>query len=67
MILSAIRNQGHEGFQKTLQRLGSDFYWKGIKLTVQDYIHACSTCQLHKSGNLQPSGMLQPLPVLVQI
>lgn len=67
LVMAAIHNQGHEGYQKTLHRLTRDFFWKGMKKMVREFIQGCDVCQRHKTANLQPAGLLQPLPVPQQI
>ena len=54
---------GHEGIQKTLHRLRSDFYIPGDRSLVQDWVRTCATCQRNKTEALQPAGLLQPLAV----
>jgi hypothetical protein len=52
ILLSDLRHQalllahsaGHEGVQKTLHHLCSDFYTIGDHVLVQDWVHTCSTC-----------------------
>lgn len=34
---------------------------------VREFIQGCDVCQRHKTANLQPAGLLQPLPVPQQI
>jgi hypothetical protein len=40
---------GHEGVQKTLYRLRSDFYIPGDRALVQAWVHTCTTCQRNKT------------------
>jgi hypothetical protein len=54
---------GHEGVQKTLHRLRTDFYIPGDQGLVQDWMRSCETCQRNKMETLWPAGMLQPLEV----
>ncbi|WVZ77751.1 hypothetical protein U9M48_025578 [Paspalum notatum var. saurae] len=54
---------GHEGVQKTLHRLRSDFYIPGDRTLVQDWVRACVTCQRNKTETSRPAGLLQPLEV----
>ncbi|KAF9662444.1 hypothetical protein SADUNF_Sadunf18G0053900 [Salix dunnii] len=37
-IIAALHNSGHEGYQKTLHRNAQDFYWKGMKASVQAFV-----------------------------
>lgn len=66
-MVTALHNQGREGYQKTVHRITRDFYWPRIKLYVCDFVRACGTCQRHKSETLQPAGLLQPLLLPEQI
>lgn len=36
---------GHGGIRRTYNKIASEFYWKGIKRSVQDYVKACDVCQ----------------------
>ncbi|KAF2285343.1 hypothetical protein GH714_000208 [Hevea brasiliensis] len=67
LVMTALHNQGHEGYQKTLHRITRDFYWRGMKHMIQDFVRACEVCQRNKTQTLQPAGLLQPLPVPQQI
>jgi hypothetical protein len=58
---------GHEGEQKTLQRLRVEFYIPHDKRLVQDHVQTCATCQRNKTQTLQPAGLLQPLEVPSQV
>lgn len=66
-ILAALHNQAHEGYQKTLKRIATDFYWKGMKIDIQNFVRACNVCQRHKAEHLHPAGVLQPLNIPQQI
>jgi hypothetical protein len=58
---------GHEGVQKTLHRLRSDFYVPGDRALVKDWVRTCTTCQRNKTETRQPAGLLQPLAVPSQV
>lgn len=62
-IISTIHNSCHEGYQKTLHRITRDFFWTGMRRDVVNYVSSCLTCQRHKVEQLQPAGLLQPLPI----
>jgi len=66
-IISALHDSGHEGYQKTLHRVAQDFYWQGMKTSIQTFVRQCIVCQKHKTEHLHPVGLLQPLPVPLQI
>ncbi|XP_068636047.1 uncharacterized protein [Aristolochia californica] len=44
-ILFSIHDSTHEGQQKTYVRISWEFYWKGMKSTIADYVAACQICQ----------------------
>ena len=54
---------GHSGVRCTYHRLSSEFYWRGIKRTVQDFVSSCDICQRHKYDSTTPARLMQPLPV----
>jgi hypothetical protein len=62
-ILTTAHGQGHEGAQKTLQRLRDSFFHPHAARRVRDFIKGCSTCQRNKSEHLHLLGLLQPLEV----
>ena len=41
---------GHEGVDKTYQRLRRHFYWKGMINDIKSTIKLCTKCQLYKSS-----------------
>lgn len=58
---------GHEGVERTLHRLRTDFAIPHAKRAVQDFIRACAVCQRNKVEHLHPAGLLQPLPISVHV
>nr|GEY20226.1 hypothetical protein [Tanacetum cinerariifolium] len=52
---------GHEGIQKTYQRLSREFYWVGMSQDVAKMVAECDVCQRNKHSNLSHVGLLQPL------
>jgi hypothetical protein len=63
VILSVMRDTGHEGAEKTLHRLRHNFYVPGARSAVQEHVHACAVCQQNKVKQLHSTGLLQPLDV----
>lgn len=59
--------RGHSGQDATWRRVAQFFYWTGMKQYIIDYVSASDLCQRIKGDNQLPSGILQPLPVPVQI
>lgn len=47
----------------TLHRLRRDFHTPNARRLVQEYVHACATCQRFKTEHLHPGGLVLPLPV----
>ena len=66
-IIGQFHSSAHEGHQKTLQRIRANFYWKGVKQQIAQFIRNCDVCQRNKSLNLTPAGLLQPLPVPTKV
>jgi hypothetical protein len=54
---------GHSGVLCTYKKLGQQFYWPGMRKSVQEYIKNCVVCQKTKLDTLAPVGLLQPLPI----
>jgi hypothetical protein len=60
-VLQLAHTAGHEGTQKTLQRLRRDFVVDHDRCIVREFMRSCATCQRNKSEALDPAGLLQPL------
>lgn len=54
---------GHGGYLKTIKRLPSSFFWRGLKQDVKQYVQNCLTYQQSKYQALVPACLLQPLPI----
>jgi hypothetical protein len=65
--LQMAHSAGHEGIQKTLHHLRSDFYIPSDRALVQAWVRTCTTCQRNKTETRQPAGLLQPLEVPSQV
>ena len=62
-LLELAHGMGHEGIQKILHRLRSDFHIQGDCRLVMDFIRNCEICQRNKTEHLRPGGLLQPLDI----
>lgn len=58
---------GHFDFERTMQRAKRDFFWKGMKKDLKRFIRECAICQQNKNENISPAGLLQPLPIPLQV
>jgi hypothetical protein len=63
LLLTSAHGHGHEGTEKTLHRLRTDFFVPGARGAVRDFVRSCITCQRNKIEHLHPVGLLQPLEV----
>nr|GEV17910.1 reverse transcriptase [Tanacetum cinerariifolium] len=54
---------GHYGAHVTMKKLGSLFYWKGLKKMVKQMIRYCNVCQRQKPDLSAYPGLIQPLPI----
>lgn len=65
--LHASPSAGHSGFLKTYERARRNFFWKGMKQTIQQMVAECDTCQRHKGETTLLPGLLEPLPIPTRI
>jgi len=54
---------GHYGLEKTIERIMRNYYFYGLRSTVEQYIATCQLCQQSKTARHAPYGFLKPLPV----
>ncbi|WVZ80417.1 LOW QUALITY PROTEIN: hypothetical protein U9M48_027890 [Paspalum notatum var. saurae] len=55
----------HPGNNKMYQDLKQKFWWTRMKREIATYVSECDVCQRIKADHLKPTGMLQPLALLV--
>jgi hypothetical protein len=58
---------GHSGYEKTLHRAKRDFFWKGMRRDIKNFIQECEVCLRCKYENTSPAGLLQPLPIPTKV
>jgi hypothetical protein len=63
VILESAHDSGHEGLEKMLHRLHTDFHLPGARWLVREFVRSCTVCQRNKMEHLHPTGLLQLLEV----
>ncbi|PNX80974.1 Ty3/gypsy retrotransposon protein, partial [Trifolium pratense] len=59
----ATPSGGHAGIKRTLTRVAANFFWQGMRKSVEDFVASCLMCQQIKYSTQVPAGLLQPLPI----
>ena len=54
----------HPASTKMYHDLCENFWWNNMKREIAHFVEQCLTCQQVKALHQQPSGLLQPLPIL---
>ncbi|KAL1940906.1 hypothetical protein VTO73DRAFT_7542 [Trametes versicolor] len=54
---------GHMGAQKTAEYLRRWFWWPHMTRDIDRFCASCGTCQMSKSSNAPPAGLLHSMPV----
>lgn len=54
---------GHAGCFRTFQRIAALFHWQNMRREIRTYVLHYLVCQRAKSCQLQPAGLLNPLPI----
>jgi hypothetical protein len=57
-VLQLAHTAAHEGIQKTLHRLRTEFFVEHDRRVVRDFVLTCTTCQRNKMEALHPPGLL---------
>ena len=50
---------GHLGYNKTYEKMRSQFYWKGMGVDIKDFVRTCASCQSRKPPQPKRSGEMQ--------
>eukprot|EP00731_Ephydatia_muelleri_P007459 Em0003g1707a len=58
---------GHFGWDKTLQKICSRFYWQNMTNDVKEHVRTCDTCQRTNKRLIKASAELHPIPVRAQV
>ncbi len=51
---------GHPGIEKTKELILREYWWPKMKKDIENYIHACETCQQTKSSTQAKAAPLHP-------
>ncbi len=51
---------GHPGIEKTKELVLWEYWWPKMKKDIEDYVHACETCQQTKSSTQAKAAPLHP-------
>ena len=54
---------GHFSWSRTLDLISRQFWWSGMRESVESFVSSCLSCQRNKSTNKRPFGLLSPLPI----
>jgi len=54
---------GHQGFNRTLERLSRHYWWPNMKKDILNYVRSCEICNKNKVRRHKPYGKIQPLPI----
>ncbi|GAB2290451.1 hypothetical protein Dimus_038102 [Dionaea muscipula] len=53
----------HPGATKMYRDLRENFWWRGMKKHIAEFVAQCLVCQQVKAEHQRPAGKLQPLPI----
>lgn len=60
------QTSGHLGVSRTYHCIRRQVFWKGPYRSVHRYVASCELCQGRKKPTTPPTGLLQPIEVLVE-
>lgn len=52
---------------RTFKLIEAVLYWEGLRRAVKDYVAQCAMYQASKYQTRSPAGLLQPLPIPMQV
>ena len=59
-----IPTSGHQGQERTYQRLKSHFFWPKMQEETAEFVGSCETCQIVKGRTFINKAPLEPIPVV---
>ena len=54
-------DQGHLAFEKTIEKVRDNYWFKGMRRFVAKYVRACLNCLYYKSTSGRKPGLLHPI------
>ena len=54
----------HISITKTLEQVGTNFWWPKLRDDIKTYLNTCDVCQRSKTSTTRMAGLLQPLEIL---
>jgi hypothetical protein len=57
---------GHLDFNKEYKRLRQGLTWPDINSELKSYVRSCDLCQMTKTSNQKPIGLLKPLEITTE-
>ena len=65
-VIREIHDQpacGHPGVARTTELIRREYYWRGIRNTIEQYVANCYACQRSKAPRNKEYGLLRLLPI----
>ncbi|KAL1939365.1 hypothetical protein VTO73DRAFT_9921 [Trametes versicolor] len=63
IIDHAHQTIGHLGAQKTMEYVRRWYWWPRLTRDIERFCTSCGACQMSKTSNMMPSGLLHSMPV----
>jgi hypothetical protein len=57
---------GHPGRTRTTELITRNYWWPGMRHTINSYVDGCHKCQRNKTFPSKPLGTMEPLPTPTQ-
>ena len=54
---------GHFSWSRTLDLVSRQFWWPGMRDSIQSFVQSCLSCQKNKASTKRPFGLLKPLEI----
>ena len=54
---------GHQGFNRTYQKIADKYYWQSLREDCMKFVSSCDSCQRSKASTQRGNGLLTALPI----